>query len=69
MRATDVAIPVTNFEYEDNLNNKKREIFILKPEYLSVVFDDINEIMRYKKGSTQYLSETLVRGDDIRLTG
>ena len=67
VRATDVAIPVTNFEHEDNLNNKKREIFILKPEYLSVVFDDIDEIMRYKKGSTQYLSETLVRGDNIRL--
>ena len=67
VRATDVAIPVTNYEHEDNLNNKKREIFILKPEYLSVVFDDINEIMRYKKGSTQYLSETLVRGDNIRL--
>ena len=59
---------MTNFEHEDNINNKKREIFILKPEYLSVVFDDLNEIMRYKKGSTQFLSETLVRGDDIRLT-
>ena len=67
VRATDVAIPVTNFEHEDNLNNKKREIFILKPEYLSVVFDDIDEIMRYKKGSTQYLSEALVKGDNIRL--
>tara|TARA_Y100000816_G_C26091378_1_gene576799 strand:+ start:1578 stop:2252 length:675 start_codon:yes stop_codon:yes gene_type:complete len=68
VRATDVAIPVTNFEYEDNLNNKKREIYILKQEYLNIVTDDLDEIMRYKKGSTQFLSETLVRGDDIRLT-
>ena len=69
VRATDVAIPVTNFEHEDNLNNKKREIYILKQEYLNIVTDDLDEIMRYKKGSTQFLSETLVRGDDIRLTG
>ena len=67
VRATDVAIPVTNFEHEDNLNNKKREIYILKQEYLNIVTDDLDEIMRYKKGSTQYLSETLVRGDNIRL--
>ena len=67
VRATDVAIPVTNFEHEDNLNNKKREIFVLKQEYLNLIFDDIDEIMKYKKGSTQYLSETLVKGDNIRL--
>ena len=67
VRATDVAIPVTNYEHEDELNDKKREIFILKKEYLSIVFDDLNEIMRYKKGSTQFLNETLVRGDNIRL--
>ena len=67
VRATDVAIPVTNYEYEDELNNKKREIFVLKQEYLNIVTDDLDEIMRYKKGSTQFLNETLVRGDNIRL--
>ena len=68
VRATDVAIPVTNFEHEDNLNNKKREIFVLKREYLKIIFDDLKEIMAYKKGSTQYVNRTLVRGDNIRLT-
>ena len=67
VRATDIAIPVTNYEYEDELNNKKREIFVLKQEYLNIVTDDLDEIMRYKKGSTQFLNETLVRGDNIRL--
>ena len=67
VRATDVAIPVTNFEHEDNLNNKKREIFVLKREYLKIVFDDLKEIMAYKKGSTQYVNRTLVQGDNIRL--
>ena len=59
---------MTNFEHEDNLNNKKREIFILKREYLKIIFDDLKEIMAYKKGSTQYVNRTLVRGDNIRLT-
>ena len=67
VRETDIAIPVTNFEFENDLNNKKREIFVLKREYLNVIFDDLDEIMRYKKGSTQFLSRTLVRGDNIRL--
>ena len=67
VRATDVAFPVTNFTHEEKLNNDKRNIFVLKSSYLNIVFDDLEEIMEYKKGSTQYVSETLVQGDNIRL--
>ena len=63
---TDIALPVTNFTHEQNLNNKKREIFLLKKIYLNIVFDDLEQIMSYKEGSTQYVSETLVHGDNIR---
>ena len=64
---TDVAMPITNYAFEEKLNDEKRNIFVLKPIYLNIVFDDINQLMRNKKGSTQFISETLVRGDDIRL--
>ena len=64
---TDVAMPVTNYMFEEKLNDEKRNIFVLKPIYLNILFDDIDQIMRNKKGSTQFISETLVRGDDIRL--
>ena len=67
VRATDVALPVTNYTYEERLNNDKRNIFVLKASYLNIVFDDLEEIMEYKKGSTQYVSGTLVQGDNIRL--
>ena len=67
VRATDVALPVTNFTHEEKINNDKRNIFVLKSSYLNIVFDDLEEIMEYKKGSTQYVSETLVQGDNIRL--
>ena len=67
VRATDVALPVTNYTHEERLNNDKRNIFVLKASYLNIVFDDLEEIMEYKKGSTQYVSGTLVQGDNIRL--
>ena len=64
---SNITRPVTNFQYEENLENKKREIFILKPEYISVVLDDIEDITKYKKGSTEYVDETLKRAENIRL--
>ena len=60
-------MPITNYAFEEKLNDEKRNIFVLKPIYLNIIFDDINQLMRNKKGSTQFISETLVRGDDIRL--
>lgn len=64
---SNIAIPVTNYEYEERLENKKRNIFILKPRYLNVILDDTEEIMTYKKGSSQFVTETLKKGDNIRL--
>ena len=65
--ANNITRPITNYEYEENLENKKREIYILKLEYLSVVIDDIDDLMTYKKGSTEYVDETLKRAENIRL--
>jgi hypothetical protein len=63
----NLSIPITNYEYENKLNEDKRNIFILKGSYLSVIFNDMDEIMPYKKGATQYISDTLKEGDNIRL--
>lgn len=63
----NISVPVTNYEYEESLNNQKRIIFILKPFYLNVVINDLESILPYKEGSSQYVSEDLVRGDNIRL--
>ena len=58
---------VTNYVYEVRLEEAKRNIFILKPEYLNIILNDMDLMMRYRKGSTQYVSETLKRADNIRL--
>ena len=45
----------------------KRNIFVLKPEYLNVLTNDIERIMQYKEGGEQYVSPTLKQGDNIKL--
>ena len=64
---TDVPEPVTNYEYEMDIENRKRNIRILKGIYLGIVRDDMDELMTYKKGGTQYESPTLKRGENIKL--
>jgi len=65
--ASSILTSITNYEYESQLEDEKRNIFVLKPRYLNIVFNDLEEIMTYKKGSSQYVSRTLKKGDNIRL--
>ena len=61
------AVAVTNYTYEDRIQENKRNIFLLKDRYVGLVVEDLKEIMPYKKGSTQFVSKTLARGENIRL--
>ena len=63
----NIAIPVTNYEYEEKIENGKRNIWLLKSQYLNIVLNDMKEIMPYKEGSSQYKTETLKTADNIRL--
>ena len=63
----NISVPVTNYEYEEKIENDKRNIFILKPRYINIVRGDMADIMTYKKGSSQYKTETLKTADNIRL--
>ena len=67
MKTVTPTIPVTNYQYEQKVNEDKRNIYILKPRYLQIVRDDLEDLMTYREGSTQYMSETLKRADNIRL--
>ena len=63
----NTATEVTNYEYESKIEDEKRNIYLLKPEYLNVIKDDIDNIMPYEKGSTEYISENLKRSENIIL--
>ena len=58
---------VTSYTYEVRKEEAKRNIYLLKAEYVELVLDDVERLMPYKKGSTQYVSRTLKKGEDIRL--
>ena len=64
---TNITTAITNHVYETKIEEKKRNIFILKPEYLNVIFNDLEDTMQYKKGGTQYKNSTLKRADNIRI--
>ena len=53
-------------EHETNLNDDKRNINILKQEYLSLFLDNFADIMEYKP-STQFVSENLKRTENPRI--
>jgi hypothetical protein len=62
---SDAAYRVTNYQYEERVQEKKRSIFILRPEYLNIAIEDLEEAMTYKKGSTEYVSRTLKDTEDL----
>ena len=64
---SDITTEVTNYDYEIKKEDAKRNIYLLKNSYLHIIIDDLEEMMSYKKGSTQYLSETLKLAENIKL--
>ena len=56
----------TFLEHENNMNDKKRDIDILRPEYLSVFLENFAEIMEYKP-SRQFVNEDLKKTENPRL--
>lgn len=61
--------PVTNYEYESKLNDEKRQIVILRPQYLSVIITDLRESMKYDRDSVDYISDKLKSTYNPKLSG
>ena len=57
---------VTFFDYENDLNEQKRNINILKPELLGVFIKDFERIMKYEK-SSQYVTRKLKQTENPRI--
>ena len=58
---------VTNYEYETKLNDEKRSIYIITPEYLQVFLNDMRDIMRYTD-SSQFINTSLIKTENTRNT-
>jgi len=59
---------ITNYQYEEELNDAKRRIKILKDDFLDTVVSDMSKIMTYKK-SSQFISRTEKVAYNPRLSG
>ena len=57
---------ITFLEHETNLNDKKREINILKRSLIEVFLKDMSEIMTYKP-SQQFISDDLKKTENPRI--
>jgi len=64
----DISTPVTFWDYEEEVNDKKRNIFILRQRYLQDAINDLEDISSYKK-SSDYISDDLKKTDNINITG
>ena len=58
---------VTYYEYEQDKNEEKRNIFVLRSEYLQQFLTDIRNEMIYKK-SSQFVNDKLIRTENTRVT-
>lgn len=67
-RAFNMAYGVRNYDIEERRQNRLRAIRILKPAYLQLVKNEIEELLSYDKNSAQYQSRNLKMVEDIRIT-
>ena len=65
--STEIVTEISNGVYENRINDDKRNINIIKPRFVGLVIEEIEKAMKYPKGSTQYVSKKVVKGENIRI--
>ena len=67
VKGTSVRTGISNYDYEVRLNEEKRSIFILKPEYLQQFLNDFRDIMIYGQ-SSQTINDNLIKTENTNIT-
>ena len=60
-------VGVSNYEYETRLNEKKRNIFVLREEYLQEFVSDMRELMTYNE-SSEFINERTIQTENTNIT-
>ena len=60
-------VGISNFEYETRLNNEKRNIFVLREEYIQEFLNDMREIMTYDV-SSEYVNKNMIQTENTNIT-
>ena len=60
-------VGISNYEYETRLNDDKRNIFVLREEYLQEFISDMREIMTYNE-SSEFVNERTIQTENTNIT-
>ena len=60
-------VGISNFIYETRINEEKRNINVLREEYLSEFLDDMRDLMIYNK-SSEYMGARMIRTENTNIT-
>ena len=58
---------ISNYEYEVRLNDEKRNIFVLREEYLQEFLSDMRDLMIYNE-SSEYLNDKVIQTENTNIT-
>lgn len=58
---------ITNWEYETEQNEKKKEINLVKPSFVPSIRREVETVMKYKPGTSLYVSKNLRKTDNIKV--
>jgi hypothetical protein len=65
IQSINPVVGISNYEYEVRKNSDKRLIYLLKPQYLQTVINDIRRELLYDK-SSEYVNDRLIRTENTR---
>ena len=60
-------VGISNYEYETRLNDEKRNIFVLRLEYLQEFVNDFRELMTYKE-SSEFIDSRTIQTENTNIT-
>ena len=60
-------VGISNYEYETRLNDEKRNIFVLREEYLQQFLNDMRELMIYDE-SSEFIDERTAQTENTNIT-
>ena len=63
----NIAVPVTNYQFEIRKNEERRNIDLLRPSYLQNFINDLRDVVRYSKNSN-YITSSLATTEITNLT-
>ena len=67
MKTESLLSTISNYQYEQKIQDDRRNIFLLRSQYLSLALETMEEALANESGSSQYVSDELSRGENIRL--